>query len=244
MFNFKKVEIAKYEKIVVWGDSVAKGVIYDEQAGRYSITKNSAVNQVGSYLGVEILNRSKMGITIEKGSQIIMKDLEDGLTADIALVEYGGNDCDFIWSEVSESPDTDHKPRTPLDIFEKNLRGIVEKLSLNKIKTALTTLPPLVADKYFKFITRNGLSKENILKWLGDINHIYRYHEMYSLIIQRIAREYGCILYDLRSAFLSKWNNGDYVCEDGVHPNDLGQALIGETILSEALGLKPAPQGI
>lgn len=234
------------KKAIVWGDSVVRGVFYDEERDRYSILKETAVSQVSDELGIEVINRAKMGMTIERGLCLIESDLNRGLVADAALIEFGGNDCDFDWKEISENPKAKHLPKTPIDVFEKKLAIIVKKLRENGIYTALATLPPIVADKYFEFISRGGLNKESILLWLGDKHHIYRFHEMYSNVIQRVAREYGCALLDLRSAFLSKWNSNALFCKDGIHPNQDGQILMGEFAKREILsaGSKQLSKGL
>lgn len=45
-----------------------------------------------------------MGRTITKGHEILTKDLAKDATNDIAIIEFGGNDCDFNWAEVAENP--------------------------------------------------------------------------------------------------------------------------------------------
>ncbi|NLK39438.1 MAG: SGNH/GDSL hydrolase family protein [Clostridiales bacterium] len=227
--------IKSIKKAIVWGDSVLRGVAYDEERGRYAVLRTTAVSKVSEELGIEVINRAKMGMTIEKGLELIEADLNRGIVADAALIEFGGNDCDFNWAAISENPNAQHLPKTPIDIFEKKLKHIVTKLRGSGIYTALATLPPIVADKYFDFIARHGLNKDNILQWLGDKHHIYRFHEMYSNVIQRVARECGCALLDLRSAFLSRWDSNALFCKDGIHPNQEGQIVMGEFVLQEAL---------
>lgn len=233
--------INSIKKAIVWGDSVLRGVAYDEERDRYAVLKTTAVSKVSEELGIEVINRAKMGMTIESGLALIESDLNRGLVADAALIEFGGNDCDFDWKAISENPTARHLPKTPIDIFEEKLTLIVTKLRGSGIYTALATLPPIVADKYFDFIARYGLNKENILQWLGDKHHIYRFHEMYSNVIQKVAREYGCALLDLRSAFLSRWNSNELFCKDGIHPNQEGQLVMGEFALQEVLSEKNSP---
>lgn len=221
-------------KVVIWGDSVAKGIIYDDKRGRYAILPDSAASIFTEKTGIPVLNRAKMGMTVEPGLALLNADIDRGVAAgaDHALIEFGGNDSDFDWAAIAETPDAEHLPRTPLDIFEKSLRQILDKLRLSDMTATLVSLPPIVAQRYFDFFTRNGLSKENILRWLGDVGHIYRFHEQYSLLISRIAKEYNCRLIDIRSAFLSKADREDYFCEDGIHPNERGQRLIGDTLIN------------
>ncbi len=219
------------KKAVVWGDSVARGVIYDDIRERYSISKCSAASIVTEKTGIEVLNRSKMGMTLNDGIKLIERDLDKGVEADMAIIGFGGNDCDFNWKNVSEAPDGTHEPKTPSVEFETKLRYIIEKVRRAGLEPVLCTLPPINAENYFNFVSKNGLSRENILHWLGDINHIYRFHENYSLIISRIATECKCKLIDIRSAFLNVWNSNNLLCKDGIHPSDDGQKLIGKAVL-------------
>jgi len=95
------------------------------------------------------------------------------------------------------------------------------------------SLPPLVPEKYFKFITSNGPNPERVLAWLGDVGFLYRWHELYSNKIVKLAGFLQCRLLDVRSAFLSQKDYARYVCEDGIHPNEEGHRLI-ELVLEDA----------
>lgn len=224
--------VSNSKKVVVWGDSVARGVVYDEKRDRYSLSPVTAVKIISETLGICITNRARMGYTINDGAHIIEKDLEKGIDADTAIIAFGGNDCDFDWAEVSREPFAMHLPHTPAEEYEQKLCGIVETVQAAGIRPVLVTLPPIISERYFDFISRNGLSKENILTWLGDKNHIYRYHERYSSVISRIAAKYRCKLLDIRAAFLAEWNTLPLFCADGIHPSEAGQKFIGEAILS------------
>lgn len=226
---------SKIEKAIIWGDSVAKGVIYDEARGRYTLAPATAASIAAQQLGIEVVNRSRMGATVTEGERMMAQDLARGLTADMAIIEYGGNDCDFDWRQVSEAPDTAHDPKTPAPLFETKIRGMVDTARGAGMEPMLVTLPPILASRYFNFISRGGLDAGNILHWLGDKDHIYRYHERYSTLISRIARDCGCRLLDLRADFLALWNAENLFCFDGIHPNAEGQRFMGEAIV-RALG--------
>ena len=149
-------------------------------------------------------------------------------------MEYGGNDADFRWNEVAARPFDEHLPNTPLPVFTETMRRMVESLRAHNVRPVLSTLPPISSERYLNWITRDGLSKESILTWLGDENAIYRYQENYSRAIERLAGELSCTLVDLRSAFLEKRMLLPYLCEDGIHPNDAGQRLIHEVLAEVA----------
>lgn len=222
----------KAKKLVIWGDSLARGVIYDEQSDRYRISSCAAVNAVAEATGMEIVNRARMGMTADRGFSQMETDLARGIAGDAALIEFGGNDADFDWRAISEDPRTPHRPKTPLAVFEEKLRGMIGLARARGMDVLLCTLPPVLSDRYFAFFSRGGLNQENVLAWLGDKDKIYRYHERYSLLTERLAREYDCRLLDVRSAFLEKWDPHPYYCRDGIHPNDAGQKLITDAVLA------------
>ena len=95
----------------------------------------------------------------------------------------------------------------------------------------ILTLPPIHSLRYLSFICRGGLSRENILRWLGDVDAIYRWQAMYSQMAEQIAREEGAELIDLRGAFLRDGRSPEeLLCLDGIHPSRAGQALLHDTL--------------
>ena len=217
------------KKIWVFGDSILRGVVWSESAGRYINSDKLGEKEIASQYGIEITNRSRFGYTLQKGAQILQKHFEGAAICDAALLEYGGNDCDFNWAEVSAAPTETHLPNTPLDYFETLYKKTVKELKQKGTLPVLCNLVPVCSDRYLSWITRSGLSKENILKWLGDENAIYRFQERYSRKIEEIAKKENCPLIDLRGAFLDVRQMETLFCADGIHPNEAGQALICHT---------------
>ena len=220
------------KKVVIWGDSLARGVIYDEERGRYRIAPKTAVAYVSERAGVEIVNRARMGMTAEGGLSQMRADLDAGVSGDVAFIEFGGNDSDFDWRAISEDPHANHLPKTPIERYEEDMRAMIGLAQEKGMEVMLCTLPPIISERYFDFFSAGGLNRENILAWLGDKNKIYRFHERYSLALTRLARECGCRLLDLRAAFLEKWDPKPYYCRDGIHPNTDGQILLGQATLA------------
>lgn len=219
------------EKVVIWGDSLAKGVVWNDQRKRHGYSKTTAADVAGDRLGIEIVNRAKFGFTAPQGLEMMEKDVESGIVCDAALIEFGGNDCNFNWAEISEHPEAKHDPATTPEAFLASLRNMVRWLYDRGIRPVLTTLPPIDAERYFRFLVGDRLNGGNILRWLGDVQQIYRYQEMYSLLIEKVAREFQIRLIDLRQKCLAK--NGfvrDMICEDGLHLTEAGQVFVGEQI--------------
>ena len=96
---------------------------------------------------------------------------------------------------------------------------------------AMTSLPPLEQERYFSFITR-GLSAENILHWLGDTDHLYRWQEYYSTMALRLSADMQCLCLPLREYFLEKLNGQDIHSLDGIHLNELCHRMMAEAALT------------
>ena len=214
-----------FRKIEVFGDSILKGIQLNSENKKYVIDNNIDVEMISKKHDIEIVNCSKFGCTIGKGKVLLEKSLEKGMVCDAIVMEFGGNDCDFNWKDVAENPDKDHVPHTPLDIFIKTYSEMIDLLKKKGIQPILTTLPPIDPQRFFDWFC-NGLNKENVLKWLGSINTIYRHQETYSRAVEKIAKDSNCLLVDLRGAFLGKRRVENLLCEDGIHPNTEGQKVI------------------
>lgn len=221
------------KRVEIWGDSVLKGVIYDEIRKKYRRLENSHLMKKITGLGVDVKNNSKFGMTAPKAKKLMLKALEKGIDAEAAIIEFGGNDCDFNWAEVAAAPDKEHTPNTPLSVFKECITDMVQALRQKGIKPILVNLPPIHSGKYFNWISR-GLDAPAILKWLGDKELIYRHHESYSLAIVNLAQSLSCNYIDVRLPFLMKRDYYNYLCEDGIHPNERGYALINQTFTEYA----------
>lgn len=216
----------RLEAMAIFGDSILKGIQVQKDTKRYCINDELALDSLAEKYGILLENDSHFGYTVERGNRLITKKLEKGLPADFVLLEYGGNDADFKWEEIAGRPLEEHEPNTPLPVFLKTLGSLIDTIRSHGKKPILTTLPPLSAPRYLEWITRNGLSRENILLWLGDEEAIYRYQERYSNGIKTLAERTNTDLIDLRDAFLAHRRILPFLCEDGIHPNGEGQKLI------------------
>mgnify|MGYP000265047753 CR=1 FL=1 len=217
------------KSICGFGDSIMRGVVFDSIRGKYTFLKNSFANLLGISSGIKVVNYAKFGCTIRTGREILEKNVAKLPEYNYTVLEFGGNDCDFDWAAVSENPDGNHQPKTPVDEFEKIYSEVIDTVKENGSKPVLLSLPPLNAGRYFSWITK-GLNAENILHWLGDVEMIYRWHEMYNLVVVRLASIKKIPLIDIRKAFLETRNYLNLYCEDGIHPNEKGHALISEVI--------------
>jgi len=224
------------KKIEVFGDSLLKGIQVNPQNMRYHIDNNIDVDKIEQTHLLTIKNYSKFGCTVTKGSKLIDRHLEklekDNTTCHAIVMNYGGNDCDFNWKEIAERPNDEHLPNTPIETFIETYHAIIERLKEKDIRPILTTLPPLDAQRFFDWFC-NGLNKQNILNWLGDVEAIYRWQEKYSKSVEKIATDTNTLLIDVRSEFMNQHNKvRNFICEDGAHVNTDGQKLITQAFLN------------
>ena len=213
------------QSVCVFGDSVAKGVVFDAIKNKYVLLRDCFANTLQNIGRFTIKNYARFGATIHKGAEILQKHREELPKYDYIALEFGGNDCDFDWSEVADAPNSDHQPKTPVPKFEACYAAMVREIKKSGGNPVVLSLPPIDAQRYFKWISR-GLDADNILHWLGDVEHIYRWHEMYNLAVCRVAKEEQIPLLDISSAFLETAHYQDLICEDGIHPNEKGHQLI------------------
>ncbi|MGI6004098.1 MAG: SGNH/GDSL hydrolase family protein [Christensenellales bacterium] len=215
--------------VYIFGDSLAKGVLLDDATGRYKPGRIIDMAEFERSLGVKIYNESMFGCTIQKGCERLKKRLGGGAACDTVLLEFGGNDCDFNWAQVAEAPLEPHEPKTPLPLFKQTYLEIIEYLQPLGVRVILLVPPPIDSRRYLSWITRNGLSEERILQFLGEVQRIDHHQQLYALAVMQVAYQSGCDLVDLRSPFLDK-PLLPYLCRDGIHLNARGQELVMHTL--------------
>ena len=212
------------------GDSITKGVALDADRGRYTILKDCFANTAAKYWSMGVKNLSKFGSTVTDGLHRFRKQKDDLVDCQTVIMDFGGNDSDFNWSAISETPDAQHDPKTGLDVFEDTYMELIKAVREEGKKPVLMNLPPVDHKKYFSWISR-GLNGENILRWLGGSSeYIYRWHERYSIAVQSVAKKANVKLLDVRSAFLERRDYTWFLCEDGIHHNAQGHALIADVM--------------
>lgn len=217
----------KKKQIYIFGDSILKNIILDENK-HYRPIKRNYYKEFEQLYPVEFYNKSKFGQTITRGYKDIQRLLSSDFKCDIAILEYGGNDCDCDWKQVSQTPNIEHITNTPLDKFEQLYIQIIEELKNHSIKPIVMLLPPIDSQKYFNWFIQNGLNPDNILLHIKSIQKIAHYQEMYSLAATKVALKTNSELIDVRTPFLMKGEYADIMCEDGIHPNEQGYEIIAQ----------------
>lgn len=222
-------------KLVALGDSVIKGVVLhkENKGNRYSLVDKSIVEYCANKLGGESVNLGKMGCTIEVCERILDRHIDELTDSEYVLLECGGNDSDYDWLSIAKNPNLEHLPNTPLERFVCAYVRIINKVIQKGAKPIILSLPPMNADKYFEFVSEKWSNelRNNMLSWLGGTtNTIISGHELYNQATMLVAQRTGAQWIDVMTILQN--DNQSYLCEDGIHPNELGQRRIADMILS------------
>lgn len=218
-------------KYMVSGDSISKGVVYDETRSKYVILEDNYVSMLQGKLKGAMRNTARFGNTLMKGFGNLKRDVLKE-KPDVVLIEYGGNDCDYHWSEIASNPEAEHSPKTDFPAFERMLVDMIHFLKNQGITPILMSLPPLNADNYFKWVSGNNPDSEvNIMKFLGSVTKIYWWQERYNSAIIKVAESTKTKIIDVRGAFLQQPDYTKFICRDGIHPNREGHRIIYDKVL-------------
>ena len=222
-------------RLLIFGDSIMKGVLYSEERGRHTMLSKDCrlLNSLLEERGVSVENRARFGAT----SQTVLHDARKILSAPqedtTVLFGFGGNDSDYNWHAISEDPEGEHSPARSLNQLAETCLDCLQLAKDAGCRVMAANLVPIDAEKYFRWISREN-DQENILHWLGDVSMLYRWHEEYSQRITNICRRENVPIADLREPFLLSHRFKTLLCADGIHPTTAGYALVDRAI-AEAL---------
>ena len=87
------------QTICILGDSIAKGVVFNPQRSRYAIAKENIGKQIADRFGYPVTNLSKFGCTVTDGLARFEKQKDVLQDCRTVLMNFGGNDSDFLWQD-------------------------------------------------------------------------------------------------------------------------------------------------
>lgn len=206
--------------ICLWGDSLGKGVFFDESRGRYAILRENCLRLLAQALPVQVFNYSVMGRTAPEC--LAAADPGDLKPGGIAVLEFGGNDSDMDWALVAREPDREHSPRASIAQFKQGLRGMIAFARAGEMEPMVVSPLPIDGEKYFRWVSQ-GLDGQAILSYLGgDAHMMYRWQEQYACAARDVAAEEQVRFLDFRSALLADRQFRGLYCRDGIHLNAQG----------------------
>ena len=220
------------KNVVLLGDSIGRGVVLVGE--RYTLLREGVAEMCAEKLGLNLQNFSKMGSTVEKGQQILSQREAEVASADITVLEFGGNDSDFYWQEIAECPRESHEPRTPIARFVEVYRSMIQRVRELGSHPVMISLPLMDGERFIDFQTRGMTAPErqNVYDWLGHVERVRNYHDMYNIELFRLAAEERVPLVDITTPFLLSRDYQANLCADGIHPNAAGHRMMAEWIAS------------
>ena len=231
----------KYDKLLIWGDSLFQGITLNEETKTYiKLEGTCCADLAAKELDLQMENAAHFGYISDQGKRLLRRKLIldekagiDNSNA-IGLICFGGNDADHYWDEIAKAPDIDHVCRASVKEFKKNMEVMVEFLREKNVTPVMMNLPAMDAQRYFNWITRDFTEedKAGLMKWLcGDVFQMYRFMEYYNDAAVEVANNLGCMMIDIRSAFLNERGCSRFLCLDGIHPNEEGHKFIADIIV-------------
>lgn len=219
-------------RVSILGTSILKGVEIDENNIRHTRSDFLGLEAIAMNSGYSMKNFSRLGCTVTKAFDYV-KRMFGRLDADLVLMDFGHNDCDYDWESICKDPLAKHSPRTELGLFKNTYSDLVTYLKSRRAIPVLSTLLPVDGDRYIDYVARKqGLDKSVLESWIGDASALRAEHEKYCQSVVEVASEREVPLLDIRKAFLDYGNVSSLLSSDGVHPNKRGQELIRETFTS------------
>ena len=141
----------------------------------------------------------------------------------------------YDWMSIAAQPNSHHAPKMDLVAYKALYTNRIAQARAQGQEPVLVSLPMIDADRYFAFITR-GMSvqeRKNILYWLGgDIMRLRNIHELYNLLLFRLAASQCVHIIDVTSPMLACAHPEHLLEQDGVTLSPEGQALVDDELAS------------
>ena len=217
-------------RISAFGDSVLKGTVLESlKPLKYTLPEQSFTDICAREMDIRIDNFARFGSTLDMGERMLIRHMTGLRAYDYTLLEFGGNDCDYCWSDIAADPGRRHLPNTPVTEFSMKYGRILDRVRELGSSPLLLTLPPVDSGKFFAHVTRDldDEGRGKVLDWLGGTpDFIREWHEMYNYRVLEMAACKGVPVIDITSPFYSRPGYGKLLCEDGAHPNAQGQTVM------------------
>lgn len=213
--------------VSVYGDSILKGAVTGTGSGHlFDITKNDSLSLAAAKLGFKLNNQSVFGNIITKSYKRFLRDAERNALGDLAIIESGGNDCDYDWAQVCSGENLN--PRVGIDEFISTIDKMAKTCRQNGTTPLIMTMPPLVPDRWLLHICR-GYDEQKVKVFVNsDIMTLYQNHETYNAHLVKYSFQNNVQIVDMRLAFLESKKDKELMCQDGIHPNEAGYRFMAE----------------
>lgn len=212
--------------IYIFGDSLLRGVMPDEN-GMYHSTECIDFDGLAKKHDIVIKNYAMPTFTSKQGRDWMNKTLAAVEKPDLAIVEYGGNDCDFRWRELAETDELVVNPhRVSLEEFAVTYGSILDDLEAMDIRTVVTLCPQLPPHVYLKHLSDSGVPEKVIHRYAASDEEFAAEYTAYKKVILKLANERQKSVLNIEKNFANLDNMVEYYSVDGMHPNEKGYHLI------------------
>ena len=207
-------------RVLVFGDSITQGY-WDTDGGWVErLSKHYDTLQVTDLKGRDEPTFFNLGISADNSKSIL--DRIESET--IARTRHGNLPIVIIQVGVNDSStDTlpgDESVSLPIQIYEQNLKNIIEKIK------------PLSSKIIFIGLSACDETRTTPVSW-GDFHYTNGAIKNYENKMKDIAVAYTCDFIPVFDAFIEELNNGKDFLPDGLHPNNDGHAFMSEIIMKE-----------
>ncbi len=149
------------------------------------------------------------------------------------LVMLGGNDSDFDWPAVAETPEDEHECNTPIDRFVDCYARVLDRIIALGSRPHRPEPDTCLRQAVLQVVLRRA-DPEQLMRFLGTTDSIEHWNEMYNLAVMRVAAERNVPVLDVRSAFLYRRVFDSLFSTDGIHPSVEGHRRMFEFLLPQA----------
>ena len=206
-------------KVYVWGDSIAEGnrVRRRARAVRGPAGAQRVFPGAAEALHVEMGEPCALRHDVAARAAALENGLQSAEPGSPVLLSFGGNDVDYDWAAISETPKERHDPR-PAGAVRGEHGADGARRARRGLIPVLLTLPPIDSERYFPgSCARPGKGRERP-EVAGGGAASTRTHRGYSRSLPgRADRERAP---DRRARRVrTRGDSRCRLCVDGIHPN-------------------------
>ena len=141
----------------------------------------------------------------------------------------------YNWHAIATNPSGQHEPKLDLIAYKALYINKIAQARAQGLEPVLVSLPLIDANRYFAFITRGMTAQErkSLLFWLGgDVERLRNIHELYNLLLFRLAATQCVHIIDITSPMLAYAHYEQLLEQDGITLSPKGQALVDGELAS------------
>ena len=200
------------KSVSVIGDSLLKGIIYNEDKNIYNVLENNCISLLEEENNLNINNYSICGLNINnlnKYFNLVLNKSKD----EIIILEIGSD------SFEQDLLTNDFKPLYTIGKFNRILKNIIKMSKKDNRNIVLTTIPYISNNKFYRFVSdKKGVRNQ---KGILEINNFI---EEINDLIKKISRKYNVLLIDLNRGINSY--DEDLYSVDGKYLSSKGHKIL------------------